>query len=317
MTLHRNLCRRPLRTIHVDRTTHFIKPTLITRERLIAVAAGIVFGSLVLTYGLRILEAAMTFHPVRISGNINLPKGAEDVWLNTSDGVRLHAWFFKSQRQSADATVIYFHGNGGNITNVGWVAENLANRGFNTLLLDYRGYGQSQGEARSESDLYADGDAAIAYVVDQRGVSLDQVVLYGQSLGTTVAVDLAARHQCAALILESGLSSASSIATRELPWLPRWLHFLGKNRFESAHKLKNVTAPVLITHGDPDPVISTDEARTLFASANEPKKLLIYRGVGHNVFGSLGDRYLDVVEQFVREALVEKHKVSGHPTERS
>ena len=225
------------------------------------------------------------------------------MWLTTQDGVRLHAWFFKSVRGPTNATVIYFHGNGGNITDVAWVAENLASRGFDVLLLDYRGYGQSDGESRDEVGLYADGDAALSYLVEGRHVAPERIVLYGQSLGTVVATDLAARRQCGAVILESGVSSASSVASHSLPWLPRWLHFIGKNRFESARKLKNVRVPVLITHGDPDPVLPTDEARTLFESANEPKKLLIYPGAGHNVFGSLGDSYLDVVEKFIREAV--------------
>ena len=278
----------------------------VTRPRLIGIVVGLTVMLSAFIFLLRTLEAAMTFHPARLSGNITPPSGSEDVWLTTADGIRLHAWFFKTESNRADATIIYFHGNGGNITNVDWIGENLARRGFNTLLLDYRGYGQSQGKAQSETDLYADGDAAFAYLVDQRRIPVEQIVLYGQSLGTTVAVDLAARHQCAALILESGFSSASSVAARALPWLPKWLHFLGKNRFESSRKLKNIRAPVLITHGDPDPVISVDEARILFASANEPKKLLIYPGLGHNVFGSGGDNYLDVLDQFVRTSVARK-----------
>ena len=247
----------------------------------------------------------MTFHPTRITvGAVSRPPGAKDVWITTKDNVRLHAWFFRSHRDASQATVIYFHGNGGNITNVSWVGENLAARGFDTLLVDYRGYGQSEGESRDETGLYADGDASLDHVINQTGVDAERVVLYGQSLGTVVATDVAAHHRCGALILESGLSSAASIANHALPWLPSWLHFIGKNRFESARKLTDVKVPVLITHGDPDPVIPTDEARVLFAAANEPKKLLIYPGAGHNVFGSLGDRYLDEIEKFIKGSLI-------------
>jgi uncharacterized protein len=278
-----------------------------TRERIIGVTAALILSIIAFVFGLRWLEAAMTFHPVRISeNNAVIPDGAEDVWLTTRDGVRLHGWFYKTSREPATATIIYFHGNGGNITNVAWVAERLANRGFDTLLIDYRGYGRSFGESSDEAGLYADGDAALSYLVDARHVAAERTVLYGQSLGTTVATDLAARNKCGALILESGFSSAGSVATKALPWLPRWLHFLGKNRFDSASKLKSVTAPVLITHGDPDPVIPTEEAQALFAAANEPRKLHIFPGVGHNVFGSLGDSYLDLIEQFIRESLAEK-----------
>jgi fermentation-respiration switch protein FrsA (DUF1100 family) len=278
-----------------------------TRERIIGVTAALILSIIAFVFGLRWLEAAMTFHPVRISENSAvIPDGAEDVWLTTRDGVRLHGWFFKSSQRPAAATVIFFHGNGGNVTNVAWVAEGFANRGFDTLLIDYRGYGRSHGESSDEAGLYADGDAALSYLIDTRHVAAERIVLYGQSLGTTVATDIAARNKCGALILESGFSSASSVAKKALPWLPRWLHFLGKNRFDSASKLKSVTAPVLITHGDPDPVIPTEEAHALFAAANEPRKLHIFPRVGHNVFGSLGDSYLALIEQFIRESLAEK-----------
>jgi len=88
-----------------------------------------------------------------------------------------------------------------------------------------------------------------------------------------------------------------------LPWLPRPLHFLGKNRFESARKLTKVNSPILIAHGDPDKTIPTSESRILFASANEPKKLLIVPGAGHVPFGNAGEKYLVQIEQFIRNAL--------------
>jgi hypothetical protein len=88
-----------------------------------------------------------------------------------------------------------------------------------------------------------------------------------------------------------------------LPWFPQQLHFLLHNRFESAKKLRQVHRPVLITHGDPDPVIPTIHSQALFTAANEPKKLLIFPGAGHNVFGSVGPRYLDLVSQFIEDSL--------------
>jgi uncharacterized protein len=306
---YENLLQNRRRIFDVAVELQIAKPmrTLISRERVVSVIVALILGSVAFVFGLRWLEAAMTFHPVRISEDgAVLPVGAEDVWLTSDDGVRLHGWFYQSRRGPASATILHFHGNGGNITNVAWVAERLAIRGFDTLLIDYRGYGRSLGQASDEAGLYADGDAALSYLLNTRRVPAERIVLYGQSLGTTVATDVASRNKCGALILESGFSSSSSVAAKALPWLPRSLHFLAKNRFESARKLKNITIPVLITHGDPDPVIAVEEAHALFAAANEPRKLHIFPGVGHNVFGSLGDTYLDLIEEFIRESQAKK-----------
>ena len=260
-------------------------------------------GCAAFVYGLRWLESAMTFHPVRLTADqrISPPNGAEEVWFTAKDGTRLHGWYFASKQQP-QTTIIYFHGNGGNISNVGWLGESLARRGFSVLLFDYRGYGLSGGSTLDEDDLYLDGEAAWEFVVNEKKAAPETVVLYGQSLGTAIATDTASRKKAGALILESGFSSASSLAETALPWLPRFLHALGRNRFESARKLGSVKVPVLVSHGDPDDVIPTNEGRALFAAANEPKQLLIVPGAGHNVFGSAGTAYLDQVDEFIRRA---------------
>jgi uncharacterized protein len=283
----------------------FSSQRFLTRERLIGLAVALVLGCVVFVYGLRWFELFITFHPVRLTAQeIKSPaEGAEIVWFNSADGTRLNGWYFESRLKPATATIVFFHGNGGNISSVGWLGQRFAKHGFNVLLFDYRGYGASEGSAADESGLYADGDAAVAFVVNNKGARPEQVVLYGHSLGTTVAVDVASRGNYGALVIESGLSSASSLAASVLPWLPASLHFLGRNRFESARKLANVRSPVLIAHGDPDRTIPTDEAHRLFASANEPKKLMIVPGAGHVVFADAGEQYLNQVERFMRDAL--------------
>lgn len=254
---------------------------------------------------LRQLEFAVTYYPEGYTAGPRWtpPENGADVWINVADNERLHGWFVRAMTQPAIATVLYCHGKGGNVTNTGWIASELAARGFDVLTFDYRGFGRSNGVISNEAGLYADGDAVYDYLTHVRGVRPEQLVLYGLSLGTTVAIDVAARHPCSALIVESGLSSASEMGTAYFPWLPRWLHFLGKNRFASARKISNVKCPVLITHGTSDRTVPVAQGRKLYESAPEPKRLLMIEGGSHNLAGEGGAVYLNQIAAFAREAV--------------
>ncbi len=258
-------------------------------------------------FALRRFERALTFYPVRYDAGEawRLPHNSEDVWLKAADGTRLHGWFVRAPVQPAAATIIYFHGNGGNLSGVGWIAGHFTTRGFDVMLFDYRGYGRSEGLAIDERGIFADADTVYDYVVRERGVPPARLVLYGQSLGTTAVADVAARKPCGAIILESGLSSASDMAGVVLPWLPRAFHRLARNRFESARKLAGVKCPILVAHGDMDEVIPIEQGRALYAAAPEPhKRLIIVPGAGHNnlvVIG--GENYLDAVATFIRASV--------------
>jgi hypothetical protein len=257
----------------------------------------IAFVTVVGFLGLRWYERAVTFHPARHApgDERKLPDGGEDSWF-----AGLHGWFVRATSQPADGTVIYMHGNAGDICSVGWIGGAMAARGFDVLLFDYSGYGRSQGETRDESDLYAAADAAYDYVVNVRGAHSRRLALWGQSLGSAAAIDLASRRACRALVVESGLSSGSDMAIVMLPWLPRWLHRVARNRFDSVRKLKSVHCPVLVTHGEADDTIPVDQGRALFAAANEPKRLLVIQDAGHDVAGAGGNDYIDIVAGFLR-----------------
>jgi hypothetical protein len=254
---------------------------------------------------LRWVEQAMTFRPDRyiLGQSWEVPSGAEEVSFPNQDGQRLNGWFIPASSGHAQATVIFFHGHAGNITNVRFIGEALSALGLDALLFDYRGYGKSEGEIRSERDMYADADAAYDYAVNGRGIALDKIVLYGHSLGTAAVVDLASRKQCAGIILESGLSSAGDIASFKMPWLPAFLRGLSANRFDSARKLASVLCPVLVAHGEPDSVVPTDEGRALFEAAPGPKELIIMPGAGHSVasFGGIG--YFNRLASFIKQSL--------------
>lgn len=249
--------------------------------------------------GARLLEWKMTHHPVSYNGSAEwtLPEKTEDVWFTTADGVKLHGWFLQARQQPVRGTVLYSHGNGGNITYFKGVAADLANRGLDVLMYDYRGYGRSEGSAPSEAELYADEDAAYDFLTKTRNVKPEKLAIYGLSLGTTVAADLASRRSCGALVLEAPLSSASDMASATVPIIPRSLHWILKNRFESARKISKVKCPVLIAHGEADDIIPAEQGRKVFAAAPEPKKLLLIPHGSHwlpNVKG-----YMDSVTEFI------------------
>jgi uncharacterized protein len=263
--------------------------------------------TLVILFGaLRWMEHAMTYHPLGYTPGPEWqpPATGTDVWIPAVDGSKLHGWFVKATQQPAMATLLYCHGNGGNLTHVGWYAEALAMKGFDVLVFDYRGYGRSAGALTDETGIYADAEAAYEYLRRECNVAPERLALYGLSLGTTAAIDLAARKPCAALVVESGLSSASELASAALPWLPSWLHWLGKNRFESAQKIAKARCPVLITHGTRDEVIPVAQGRKLFAAAPQPKQLEIIEGGTHNLIGDQGKVYFDKVIGFLQQTLI-------------
>ena len=279
---------------------------LAVRYFIISVLVIALIGVPVGFFMLRRFEASVIFHPERAAlGEVwRVPSGAEEVWFRNADGLKLHGWFFRSTTQPANATVVYAHGNGGNLSYCEWVGEGLAARGFDVLLFDYRGYGRSEGESAGEAGLYADAEAAYDYVTRERGVPPQRVVLYGQSLGTAAVADVAARRECGALVLESGLSSAADMAAVVMPWLPRFVRRLTKNKLDTVSKLPSVRCPVLVVHGDRDEVIPASQGQSLFESAREPKRLIIIERAGHNDLSNVGgEKYIDSLAEFVRTSL--------------
>ncbi|HYK20661.1 MAG TPA: alpha/beta fold hydrolase, partial [Pyrinomonadaceae bacterium] len=166
---------------------------LITRKRVIAVTVALVLACGGFVYGLRWLESLLTFRPDRMTEKERsfTPEGAESVWFDSADGTHLHGWFFKSKSQPEAATIVFFHGNGGNIGNVSWLGQRFAKQGFDILLFDYRGYGASDGVAAKESDIFADCDAAVDFLINAKGARRERMVLYGHSLGTAIVADVA------------------------------------------------------------------------------------------------------------------------------
>ncbi|MCL4401190.1 MAG: alpha/beta hydrolase [Acidobacteria bacterium] len=162
--------------------------------------------------------------------------------------------------------------------------------------MDYRGYGRSEGQP-SESGLYRDADTAYQYLLDA-GYTPEQIVVYGQSLGSAVAVDLAARKPVRGVILEAPFPSISAVAGRALPVLGR----IAVWGFDSVSKISRVRAPLLIIHGDRDRTVPFDLGESLFAAAAEPKSFWRVRGAGHNDLPeTAGTAYRERLSAFYRE----------------
>jgi uncharacterized protein len=199
--------------------------------------------------------------------------GASDVWLRTSDGVKLNAWWLECR--DARFTTLFLHGNAGNITHREDIARLITGAGSSVLLVDYRGYGRSDGSP-SENGLYRDADAAYDWLIAR--IPANRIVIHGESLGTAVAVDLASRRECAGLVLASPFTSARAVASRSLP-LAGGVLVTG---FDSKAKIIGVKAPLFVLHGDRDEVIDYALGRELFDAGREPKSFWEARGAGHN-----------------------------------
>ncbi len=200
----------------------------------------------------------------------------EEVELVTEDKTHLHGWYIP--HPSATRTLLFFHGNGGNISHRGESLAIFHRLGMNILIIDYRGYGHSDGRP-DEPGLYQDAMAAWLYLREQRGIHEKQILIFGRSLGGVVATQLASRVEPAALILESTFNSARAMAGQLFPWLSPVI--LLRYEFNSEAKIRQLTSPLYMAHSLDDEIIPYELGVTLFEAAPTVKRFFEMRG-GHN-----------------------------------
>ena len=260
------------------------------------VGATVAFGSSVLN---RLVEA-LIFHPQRSveSEPFLLGLNADEVFLETDTGIRLHAFYLKSTQPGR--VLLFLHGNAGNASHRLPNAVELARLGTDVLLLDYRGYGRSEGTP-SEAGVYADARTALAYLVEDRGFEPESVVLFGRSLGGAVAVDLAQERALGGVILESTFTSVSDLGRTLLGPLGA---ALGRGRFNSARKIPALRAPLLFFHGDRDRTVPIELGRRLFELAPDPKEFEVIEGAAHNDTTHVGgSAYFAQIGRFLNRAV--------------
>ncbi len=202
----------------------------------------------------------------------------EDVSIETADGVTLHGWFIAGR---SPRVLLFFHGNAGNISHRLNSIRQFRDIGLSVLIIDYRGYGQSGGRT-TETGTYRDADAAWRYLTDSRGVLASDIVVFGRSLGGSVASWLATQQRPLALIVESSFTSIPDIAQELYPWLPaRWLSRLSH---ATRDYVRDVHCPVLVVHSRDDEIIPFHHGEAIFAAASEPRTLLALRGTHNDAF---------------------------------
>ncbi len=202
----------------------------------------------------------------------------EDITIKTPDNVRLSAWYVPAPK--GEYHILFFHGNAGNISNRTHALAFFYKLNFSTLILDYRGYGKS-GWFPTEKGVYKDALAAYNYLCEEKKVSPDKIILFGESLGGAVAVDLATKVPVRAVICEDTFSSMLDIGRVYYPFLP--LRWLVTQKFDSCAKIGKVTAPKYIIHSREDELIPFRLGVKLYQSAAPPKEF-VERPGGHNEY---------------------------------
>ena len=245
--------------------------------RAVALAATLVILASVIGLRDRLIGSMLYFpEPGVAFGPERLGIQAEDVFMDTEDGVRIHGFWLEAP--GASRAILFLHGNAGNASHRLPNAEMLRHMGAHVLVLDYRGYGRSEGTP-SEAGLYADARAGLAELTEARGIPEQRVVVFGRSLGGAVAVDLAQDRSLAGVILESTFSSLADVGAHHFN---RALAPIAGSAYDSAAKIRRTRAPILFFHGDRDAIIPYPLGRALFEAAPLPKDFETLAGAGHN-----------------------------------
>ncbi|MGA7563161.1 MAG: alpha/beta hydrolase [Desulfobaccales bacterium] len=220
----------------------------------------------------------------------------EEVNFEAEDGVRLNGWWLPKE---GAPVLLWFHGNAGNISHR-LENLNLLHRSVQVqvFIFDYREYGKSEGRISREGT-YKDSAAAYRYVTATRGLDPADLVLFGRSLGTALAVDLAARLPCRSLIIESAFTNSSELAKLFLPFMFDWRP---RVPYDNLGKIDKIKAPLLIIHGSEDEIIPVSMSRRLLAAAREPKELYIIPGAHHNdTYLVGGPAYFERLSAFIQQ----------------
>lgn len=222
----------------------------------------------------------------------------ENVYFDSSNGKRLHGWYLR--KSDSRFVVLFNHGNAGNLTSRIPLLAALLDCGLSVLIYDYQGYGRSQGSASVDA-VVADGQAAYDWLVARKGWSGKDIIVFGESLGTGVASQIAATKPVSAIVLQSPYTSLIKLAREKLPFLylyPCWL--FPKQQLDSLKILSGSHAPLLLLHGRNDRLIPCSHSEAIFRAAPPEKKLCLFQECGHNdLLGKYKEAYMQALSRLV------------------
>lgn len=273
-------------------------------QLIVTLLAGLCAAYLVVGVGAFILQRHLMYFPdaQRVSpASFNLPGVTERI-IDAPDGARLISWF--ARPAPGKPTILYFHGNAGNLASRSERVRRFVARGYGVLFLSYRGYGGSAGRPSERANV---ADAKLAYdALIKDGIAPDDIIVYGESLGSGVAVQVAAEKEVGGLVLDAPYTSIVDVAALEYPYLPVRPFML--DRYDTMRYLPRVKAPLLVLHGEKDTVIPVAMGKAVYAAANAPKEIVTFPGAGHSdhhLHGSYDElfRWVDaLVDGQMREA---------------
>jgi fermentation-respiration switch protein FrsA (DUF1100 family) len=272
---------------------------------------GIGLAALYIAWGLVLLflQPKLLYRPIRdVSFTpADLDLEFEDVALRTGDGVALHGWYLPAA--GAKFTVLFCHGNGGNIMHRLDSLNLFYNLGVNCFIFDYRGYGKSEGRP-SEVGTYRDAQAAYEWLTRTRRVPAEQIILFGRSLGASVAAYLAGRVQVGGLVIESAFTSYPDIGTRFYPYMP--VRLFARFKYNTRASLEKVRCPVLVMHSRDDELVPYEFGTRLFDAAGEPKQFVEIFGGHNDGFLLSGDVYKEAWTQWLGFLKTRRHEQTAH-----
>ncbi|MBI5632105.1 MAG: alpha/beta hydrolase [Nitrospirae bacterium] len=263
---------------------------------LITIIIGLGLGYLGLIAFVYVRQPNMLYFPTRDIERTPASIGLsfEEVRLKTTDGLSIAAWHIPAP--DAKAVLLFCHGNGGNISHRLDSIRIFHDLGLSVLIFDYRGYGRSEG-APAEKGTYLDAEAAWNFLVKDKGIDPARIVIFGRSLGSAVAAELAMRRRAGALIIESGFTSIPDLGRKYYPYMP--VSLITRFHYATIDKVSSLALPKLFIHSPDDEVIPYEQGVRLFEAADGPKEFLKLHGDHNEGFLQSGDLYINGLQQFI------------------